>query len=174
MKKIHLNIATILVFCALVFSCKEEQSCSDGVFTPDKEEKLDCGGVCPPCESSEPSYTSLVLADVNASFINFSNYELVKNPDWVLTFSNDTTNISLNFGDGDTLGGRDIFANGSGAVLNGAAYSNLADGYVLFTEINEEESRLTGYFQAKFVSNTDNNDTLRIINGDFEDVKWEE
>src|SRR5690554_4765093 len=101
---------TLILLCVLfLFSCKkDEQSCSDGIFDPDKEEKTDCGGVCPPCDFEPTVIDSFLRADINGRAISFSNYNLTKNPDWILHFQNDSLDIKVNFGSDDSLGGRPI------------------------------------------------------------------
>ena len=174
MKQINRIILGILTI-AMLNSCKDdEQSCSDGVFSPDEEHELDCGGVCPPCSSTNPSpYSPILLCKANDSAAIFQSYSLTKSPDWILNFSNDTLSVSLNFGDGDSLGARGINPVNSGASINAQGYSTLVNGIVLFSEINHTDNRLSGFFEAKFLSNSDPNDTLILKNGDFEDILWE-
>lgn len=174
MKQMNKNIV-VLLCVILLFSCKEdEQSCTDGVFSPDKEEKLDCGGVCPPCPSEDPdTYSPILLCKINDSAAFFNVYTLSKNPEWIMNFSNDSLIISLNFGDGDSLGARSINPIYSEASINSNGYSTLVNGTVLFSEINHTDNRLSGFFEAKLLSDTDPYDTLIIKNGDFEDILWE-
>ena len=173
MKQLNIFILGLLI-TSLTFSCKEEQSCSDGVFSPEEEEELDCGGVCPPCPTDDPNpYSPILLCKVNDSAVIFHDYTLNKNPEWILNFSNDTLNVSLNFGAGDSLGARDINPVNSGASTTVEGYSTLINGTVLFSEVNHTDSRLSGFFEAKFLSNSDPNDTLILKNGDFEDILWE-
>jgi hypothetical protein len=172
----HLNVFILgLLMVSFLFSCKDdEQSCSDGVFSPEEEHELDCGGVCPPCPSGNPNpYSPVLLCKVNDSAAIFHDYSLSKNPNWILNFSNDTIVASLNFGDGDSLGARSIIPNNSGATVDFQGYSTLIGGTVLFSEINHTDNRLSGFFEAKLLSDSDPNDTLILTNGDFEDVLWE-
>lgn len=174
MKQLNIFILGLLII-SLLFSCKEdEQSCSDGVFSPEEEHELDCGGVCPPCPSDDPDpYSPILLCKVNDSSVIFHDYTLSKNPEWILNFSNDSIVASLNFGAGDSLGARNINPINSGASINFQGYSTLVEGIVLFSEINHTDNRLSGFFEAKFLSDTDPNDTLILKNGDFEDIEWE-
>lgn len=174
MKELNIIVLGLLIFIG-VSSCKdEEQSCSDGVFSPDKEEEVDCGGVCPPCPSDDgDAFTSILLTNVNDTSIIFYDYSLTKNPDWILSFSNDSIMTSLNFGDGDSLGARSINPMNSVANYNSSVYSTLISGTVIFSEINHSDKRLSGFFEAKFLSDSNSNDTLIIKNGDFEDILWE-
>ncbi|HLV42149.1 MAG TPA: hypothetical protein VKY37_07715 [Brumimicrobium sp.] len=167
------RLTIMFLTCLLLFSCKkEEQSCSDGIFTPGKEEKLDCGGVCPPCDfvpTPVDTYLSTKINDVPTSFSTFS---LEKSPDWILSFENDTLNIKLNFGQGDSLDGRPIQSIGSNAIFNTVNYSYINEGFTVFSEVNHTENYLSGYFNAKFVSDNDIYDTLKITNGEFQKINW--
>lgn len=168
----------ILLFVGVVFtllsSCnKEEQSCQDGVYSPEHETQTDCGGVCPPCDTGEdPLPQEFLFANVQGEGISFSNRDLTKAGDWVLNFQNDTISVTMNFGDGDSLGARPMEITNSGAVYNGVVHSTLAEGNVLFTEIDHTENRLSGFFECKFVSDQNALDTLTVKNGDFQNIPW--
>mgnify|MGYP001024872570 CR=1 FL=1 len=159
----------ILVSCG-----KEEQSCQDGVFAPGDEEQTDCGGVCPPCDVADNSNDELevVVATINGIPMSFSNYALTKNPDWILNMRNDSIDVYLNFGDGDSLGVRDLKDTLSSATLNSVGHNSITDATVLLSEIDYTENRLSGFVECKFVSNVSTNDTLRLINGTFENIPW--
>lgn len=166
------------MFSSILFfvfnSCKkEEQSCQDGVFTPGSEIQTDCGGVCPPCETGGVSTPQeFLFAVVEGEGISFTNRDLTKAGDWVLNFQNDTISVTMNFGDGDSLGARPMEITNSSALYNGVPHSLLANGTVLFTEVDNSENRLSGFFQCKFVSDQNSLDTLTVLNGDFENISW--
>lgn len=173
MKGIRTFILPAVLSVMMLVSCKkEEQSCSDGIFSPEHEVGTDCGGVCPPCYSNDPVVQSYLAARIDSVDMSFSNYNLERNPDWVLTFINDSLTVSLNFGDGDSLGARGIKPVGSGAYKNGVSY-NFIDGIVLFSEIDHAEDRLSGFFEAQLLSSVDVYDTMKITQGDFEKIKWQ-
>ena len=169
----NIRFAITIVVSFLILSCKKnEQSCDDGVFTPEKEEKVDCGGVCPPCNvpsNIDPSYVSV---DVNSISTSFGDYGINKTTDWILQFQNDSIFVFLNFGDGDSLGNRSIKVPNSKAVFNNVNYSTLTVGNVLFSEINHADNQLSGYFEAQFVSDIVSTDTLKLTGGQFEKVGW--
>ncbi len=158
----------------MLMSCKkDEQSCQDGEFSPGSEEQTDCGGVCPPCQDeNDDQPIEVMLANVQGEALSFSNRELVKLPDWVLNFQNDSINVSVNFGDGDSLGARPIEVTNSSATFRGVPHSVLVEGTVLFSEINNTEQRLSGFFECKFLSDQNSLDTLIIKNGGFENIPW--
>lgn len=77
----------------------------------------------------------------------------------------------MNLGSGDTLGERPIEALGSSGFYMGHSYPVLVDGKSVFSAINQEDSLLSAYFQAKFVSNN-GTDTLFLTNGEFYEISW--
>lgn len=158
----------------MLLSCnKEEQSCQDGVYSPEHETQTDCGGVCPPCDTGEdPVPQEFLYAKIEGVGNSFSNRNLTRSGDWVLNFQNDTISVTMNFGDGDSLGARSMKINNSGAIYNGEVHSTLAEGTVLFTEIDHTEDRLSGFFECKFVSDQNALDTLTVKNGDFQNIPW--
>src|SRR5690554_1747065 len=102
------RLSLLLLLC-LFFSCKkEEQSCTDGIFTPEKEVKIDCGGVCPPCDFKPTVIESYLSTKINGKSVSFGEFTLKKTPEWILSFTNDSIAVQVNFGDGDSLGGRPI------------------------------------------------------------------
>jgi hypothetical protein len=175
MKLFRYNISLVLVIMLLLVSCKkEEQSCQDGIYTAGSEEETDCGGVCPPCEDgNSPAIQEFLSANVEGEDIIFSDRSLTHSTDWVLNFQNDSLSVSLNFGSGDSLGARPIDPVNSGSVYQSTVHSNLTEGTVLFSAIDQTENRLSGYFECKFVSNENSMDTLIIKGGDFENIPWQ-
>lgn len=165
---------TLLIFVGfLMFSCKkEEQSCSDGIFSPDKEEEMDCGGVCPPCNFEPTVVNSFLSTKVNGEPVSFATFTLVKSPDWILSFENDSINIQVNLGQGDSLGGRPMNVLYSSATYNAENHPVLADGYSVFAKVDHVKNELSGFFNAKFVSDNNTSDTLRLSDGEFQNVQW--
>jgi hypothetical protein len=143
------------------------------VFTPGSEVQTDCGGLCPPCDDGgEPVVIESFFAKVQGTGVSFSNRDLIKNPDWIMNFQNDSVLVTINFGSGDSLGARPIEVQNSAANFQGVSHSTLAEGNVLFTEIDNTENRLSGFFECKFVSDQNVLDTLYITNGDFQNIPW--
>ena len=167
------RLTILLLTSLLLFSCKKDkQSCTDGIFNPEKEVKTDCGGVCPPCDFVPTPVNTFLTTKVNGVKTTFSNFTLVKTPDWILSFENDTLNIKVNFGQGDSLGGRPMETLYSTALLKTDNYSTLGGGFSVFAEVNHTGNYLSGFFEAKFVSDNDIYDTLRITNGEFQKINW--
>jgi len=167
------NLTILFAFTMLLFSCREEeQSCSDGIFTPEKETEVDCGGVCPPCNYVPTSVDTYISAQINGELIGFSNFSLSKTPVWILSFENDTISVKVNFGSGDEVGGRPILNTNSLGKLNNVNYSTLIDGFVAIDEVDNVENQLTGIFTAKFISDVDVFDTLVITSTEFSKINW--
>ncbi|PWH86593.1 hypothetical protein [Brumimicrobium oceani] len=167
------RLTMLLVFTIVLFSCrKEEQSCSDGIFTPEKEVKTDCGGVCPPCDYQPTIIDTYLSTTVNGQKVSFSDFTLTKTPDWILTFQNDSLYFNVNFGSGDSLGGRPISATYSQGTINGDNYPDLMNGTVVFAEIDNVENQLSGFFTLKFNRGGDVFDTLAVRNAEFSKINW--
>ncbi|RYM32996.1 hypothetical protein ERX46_13170 [Brumimicrobium glaciale] len=167
------RLTMFLVFTLLIFSCKkEEQSCSDGIFTPEKEVKTDCGGVCPPCDFVPTVVDTYLSAKINGELISFSDYSLSKAPEWILTFQNDSLYFNVNFGDGDSLGGRPIISNYSFGTINGVNYPDLQNGTVVLAEIDNTENYLSGFFTLNFNKNGSVIDTLAVTDAQFSKINW--
>lgn len=167
------RFALVLLLSIFLFACKKnEQSCSDGIFDPEYEEETDCGGVCPPCNYTPTPMDQLIIAKLNGKEFSFSEHNLVKNPNWILHFENDTIDIKLNFGDGDSLGVRPINQVNTSVSINSKNYTDLVDGKVLFADIDHQESKLSGYFDAILVNEYQMYDTLHITIGEFHNLKW--
>ncbi len=169
----------IQLICLLVFlyACDKEEvidTCQDGIFTPG-EEGVDCGGPCPPCEEE---ISSLAFATINGFETRFDDYSIEKFDDWVIRIFNDTIDITLNLGNGDSLGLRPMKPLFSKAQLFNKNFSQLAQGRTVFMEIDHDEQRLSFYCDAKFTldpsgPNFNPLDTLFITQGDFANIPWE-
>lgn len=154
------------------FSCKKDkQSCSDGIFDSEKEEKTDCGGVCPPCDFQPTSVDTYLSVKVNGKAVSFSEYSIVKSSVWMLYFENDSLNVQLNLGDGDSLGGRPIEVIGSQAEYKFLNYPTLHNGLSVFSNVDHSENKLSAYFEAKLFA-LNNIDTLFLTDGEFQNISW--
>jgi hypothetical protein len=164
---------TFLALTFLIFSCnKEEQSCSDGVFSPDEEQNLDCGGVCPPCDFQPTVVDTYLSAKINGQLTSFSDFSLTKNPDWILSFQNDSLSFNVNFGTGDSLGGRPITPTFSNGTINNVNYPDFQNGTVVLSEIDNTQNYLSGFFTVKFNRNGSAIDTLVVSDAQFSKINW--
>lgn len=160
-----------------LFACNKEDetnTCEDGLLSP-SEVGVDCGGPCPDCP--DPIPTPFAYAKINDTETQFSNYTLEKIDDWILNFKNDTVDITINLGDGDSLGARPLKAQYSKAQLFGLEYEILSQGQSLITNIDNDKKTLSFFFQAKFTidpnsANYNVLDTFYVREGDFENIEW--
>ena len=179
MNKVRISSLYILMFFLVFVSCNKEEdtnTCEDGLLSPG-ELGVDCGGPCPPCP--DPLPTPFAYAKINGSETQFSNYTLEKYDDWVLNFKNDTIDITINLGDGDSLGVRPLKSQFSKGTFYSLTYDILSSGISLFTNINHQNNTLSLYFEAKFTldpnsPNFNSMDSLFISEGDFENIPWTE
>jgi hypothetical protein len=165
------------LLCLALLSCQkeaEEDQCTNGVWDPG-EIGLDCGGVCPPCFPETES--TFAIAEIRGRVIQFSNYVLEKHDDWILRFYNDTIDVTVNIGSGDSLGVRPLKALYSKAFFKPTQFNKLAYGLCVFKEIDEENQRMSFFFEASFGMDPNGPnynvlDSLHVRNGDFENIKW--
>lgn len=167
---------SFLLFTACSKDEEEIDTCNDGFLSPG-EEGIDCGGPCPPCEESDP--VPMAYAEVNGQEIYFSNYFLERLDNWMLTFQNDSLVFRLNLGDEDTLGLRPIKEEGSFGETELNKYEVLAEGDVLFANINHDTKTISLFFNAKFTideesPNYSSLDTLFVREANFKYIQWHE
>lgn len=169
------ELGWVIMIVIVLFSCKKEEegSCFDGVISAG-ELTADCGGVCPPC-AIDNSPTDFFIVAVNGVQMQFSERTLVSSPSWIMNFSNDTLDVTLNFGNGAEPGSYAIEQPFTQATMNEKDFNFLHEGLVVLAEIDSFNNRLTGFFEAKLVwYSTDSLlvDTLRISNGNFESIPY--
>lgn len=178
MKHLYVNLSLFLVILSFsILSCEkdeEKDSCSDGVQSIE-EEGVDCGGSCPPCEESENK--PVAIATVRGTDIQFSTFALEKEKDWVLFFGNDTISITINLGDGDSLGVRPLKAEYSKSYLNNVKYEALKEGKSLFEKIDHNKKELSFYLEADFGMKTsepnyNSLDSLKVTSATFRHIPW--
>lgn len=167
------NLSIYVFVCFLMFSCdKEEQSCSDGKFTPEKEEKVDCGGVCPPCDFEPTVIDHYVSAKVNGESVSFTDFGIAKNANYILTFFNDSLTFNLNLGADESLGSHQVLEVNSNGTKNGEQFLELYEGVVVFSEVDTVNKEMSGFFKAKFHKTSNYSDTLALTSGAFSKVSW--
>lgn len=167
MNFLFLKIPFILFFL-IICSCKKSDkgNCYDGQLS-EGELQIDCGGICPPCESI--AVNSFLLASVNNIPMQFSNRTLDENP-FILSFWNDTIDVQLHLGNLDSIGIYFIEHEFSQMMYSNINYTNLSFGHFLMTSNDETNRIMSGYFEATFINyalDSINNDTVRIKNGEF-------
>jgi hypothetical protein len=172
MKLVGCFVVLLFFLCA----CKKEEeegTCFDGQLSTG-EHDVDCGGMCPPCENNNGPF-EIFLVTINGKAMQFSERSLVASPNWIMNFSNDTLNVTLNFGSGIEPGAHPIEQLYSEATMNGKFYDFLYSGLVVLSNIDTINNRLSGFFEAKLVGYFSDSllvDTLKITNGDFESIPY--
>lgn len=179
MKHLFRNLTLIVVVLSFsLTSCEKEEevdTCNDGVQSIG-EEGVDCGGPCPPCE--EPPNNPIALATINGTEIQFSTYILEKDTDWVMYFANDSVSVTVNLGNGDSLGTRPLKVQHSTSKLFNKEYGALKEGKSLFEKIDHDKKELTFYFEADFgmkPSDPSYNslDSLFVRSTTFKHIPWD-
>jgi len=161
-------VAILLIFNACNKDSESKDSCANGFLDPG-EQGIDCGGSCIPCVANEPEY---LYMECNGVPVNFPNKDLQEiNNDWVLTASNDTFSIQINFGTDTTIGIHPLLGPGNLINYQSVLYSNMTGGsYGIFYN-DPVTKKMGGFFQAKYWR-TGFDDTLWIQNGQFEYMKY--
>jgi hypothetical protein len=169
------QVGWFVVILFFLVACKKEEegTCFDGELSTG-EVSIDCGGVCPPC-NNDNSPVEIFLVTINGSPMQFSQRNLIDSPNWIMNFSNDTLDVTLNFGNGTEPGAYQIEQLNSEATMNGKFYDFLHSGLVVLSNIDTVNNRLSGFFEAKLVGYFSDSllvDTLKITNGDFESIPY--
>lgn len=169
MKRIYFVFIGLLLIC---LSCKKDShSCTDGIYSPEYEEYTDCGKTCGPCYSSNNDNLAFIFAKINGENNNFGKYSLSNNQNWILNFHKDSIYVTLNLGNSVAIGNQSIHSAASSATVGYTPYSTLISGSVGFTEIDMQNHKMSGIFDATFVS--DLQDTLHVTSGEFQNISWQ-
>lgn len=184
MIKSKLNIICILAltFSLALVSCKKDDdnskgTCTDG-FLNNGEESTDCGGPCAPCQA--PLVTSIQAffwgKHISTGNPSFGNGAVNQGPNWVITASNDSINMSFNFGV-SAIPGQHNIVNGTNTFVKfkNVVYDQVIStpsSYVVITENNTSQKYISGNFKF-YLRSTANLDTLKVENGDFTDLVYQ-
>ena len=168
-----MKISTAILYSCIAMltifsSCKKEEEktdlCSNGFLDPG-ETSPDCGGNCPPCNTTPASYLGLKVNGVQTLILSKSlNYD---GTNWVLSISNDSLSLNINLGSTGATGSFPISSNLTSATYNGNSYPDLHDAHYVISAHDTGDDLMSGYFYAKF-SRPGFTDTLRITDGTFE------
>jgi len=161
-------ILVILFTMLLIFSCKKEDEqvdpCQNG-FLDAGEQSPDCGGNCPPCDEN---FISSLYLKINGISTSFSSKSLsYTGTNWILSMSNDTIDINLDFGTNGNIGSYVLSNLYSNCDYFGINYPVLNDANFAISYHDTINNRMSGFFQAKF-SRPGFVDTIRITNGQFD------
>ena len=167
-------LAMLVIFSA----CNKDEptavnKCSNGFIDPG-ETGVDCGGNCPPCNNTYPSFLSVII---NGQTSPMTTKELHYDQGyWSLQMSNDSMDIQLALGNDGSVGAHPILMSGSYAYYNGVQYQQFAGGTCSIISHNTTDQEMSGFFGAEFLLQTSTNpsvyDTLKLSNGQFEHMPY--
>lgn len=157
----------------LVYSCKDEpiekEPCSNG-FKDKGEEKIDCGGICPPCPST---YTPLFLVDANLFTVQLNNPSIGQSQSkYILGGANDSISVQIGLGSSPpSLGTYPITeVNSTFVQFKNGHYVFTGDGTFAYQSVDNQAKRASGFVEATFVHST-LGDTLQL-DGQFNDLVY--
>jgi hypothetical protein len=170
-----MKIKYLLLYSFLIFitSCKEEPQknspCQNGFLDPG-EVSIDCGGPCPACE---PVFTPYLFHQLNQSTINYHNASIAYlNNQYYLSFSTDSIAVSINLGPTGSIGTYTLETPNASVYFKGTMYENITNGVYSISNFDSINKRVSGFFTFNANRNVAG-DTLRISNGQFENIIYE-
>lgn len=183
MRNSKLQIICLLTLVVVLFSCKKETnnpaqaSCTDGLLN-NGEKMTDCGGPCSPCD--QPLVASIDFymrkSGENQDTLLFGDVAINNVAGWVISGFKDTIQFSFDFGNDASLGQHAILNSSNTYVkLGNLTYDSLvvsSNPSVVVTEHDESNKAMSGSFEYS-LTNSVNSDTLYIINGAFNDMRYQ-
>jgi hypothetical protein len=170
MKIKYLLLYSLLI---LITSCKEEpqkkEPCQNGFLDPG-EVSIDCGG---PCQACEPVYIPYLNHSLNQSSLSYSNgtIEYINNY-YYLSFGSDSLTVSINLGSSGTIGTYPLETNEATLFYKGISYPYITNGFYSISSFDSDNKLISGFFSFDANRNIAG-DTLRITNGQFENISYE-
>jgi hypothetical protein len=162
----------------LVAACnkKTEQpapTCFDGIMNGG-ELGVDCGGPCAPCPTFS---TPIFFAAFNGDFINFPNFTAQYGDTIYLNAYTDSVQVNLIFKnlttpDEDNLLYPLVPNLAPYVTYNSVNYNNANPAYSVVVLTKNENNKISGLFQLALPHGFNNMDTLRVINGTFENIPY--
>jgi hypothetical protein len=178
MKVTKLILFTLLGISVGLMSCKKTEeppvgTCSDG-YMNNGELGVDCGGPCPPCDQYEDP---VFFAAFNAELVMFGNPTALYGDTIYLGASNDSIQVSLRFKnltEADESGQFWPYLQDGLAYVtyNGVNYTQLDNVYSTVIITQNQSSRISGLFQLYLPHGVDNLDTLKVVNGTFNNIPY--
>ena len=167
MRAFKILLVSSIAMLTIFSSCDKEEPvdpCTNGFLDPG-EDAPDCGGNCPPCNTTPTSYLGVEINGITTYMTQKAlNYD---GTNWVLSISNDSLDFNFNLGSTGTPGAFPMPANLTNAVYNGTVYPNQTSGNYTITHHDEQDDLMSGYFGIKF-SRNGFTDTIYVTNGVFE------
>lgn len=165
--------------CMILFvSCEKENqnpepSCFDGIMN-NGELGVDCGGPCPPCSNTAPPF---LLAVFNGQLTNFPNINVQYGDTIYINAVTDSVQVNLIFKNLITPNENNelypLVPNlAPYVVYNGVQYTQTDPTYSVVVLTENADNKISGLFQLILPHGLNNMDTLKVINGTFENLAY--
>jgi len=168
-KFVLISAAMLTIFS----SCKEDPEpidpCTNGFLDPG-EQLPDCGGPCPPCNITQPSYFAV---SVDGTPTTFDTYEMNYDGNaWYLQLVNDSLNVQVSFDSTGVIGTEPVPEAGTFCFQSGIEYPIQHAGTYSISMHDMNTQAMSGFFNIQFVRQTSITpivyDTIKFQNGQFE------
>lgn len=165
-------LALFLISCDKTEN-QPEPTCFDGIMN-NGELGVDCGGPCAPCSTLT---TPVFFAVFNGEFTNFTNVNLQYGDTIYLSAVTDTVQVNLIFKNLTTPDESNqlypLISNLLPFVTyNNVDYTQMDPQYSVMVVTKNENNKLSGLFQLRLPHGFNNMDTLRVMNGTFENIPY--
>lgn len=178
MQLTKLTLFWFLSLMLIFISCDKKPvepapSCSDGIMN-NGELGVDCGGPCAPCQTLT---TPVIFAVFNGEMTSFSNYSLSYGDTIFLTAQVDSVQLNLMFKNltqpDESQQLNPIVPSGMPYVVyNETNYTEIDLQYSVVVLTKNESNKLSGLFQLALPHGFNNMDTLKVVNGTFENIPY--
>lgn len=150
-----------------------EPTCFDG-FMNNGELGIDCGGPCAPCPTFS---TPVFFAAFNGDFINFPTFTAQYGDTIFLNASADSVQVNLIFENLTTPNEQNLLYPlvpnlAPYVTYNGVNYDQANPAYSVVVLTQNANNKISGLFQLALPHGFNNMDTLRVINGTFENIPY--
>ncbi len=178
MRLTKLTLIWVLGLLTLFYACDkdpkpQEPSCSDGILN-NGESGVDCGGPCAPC----PPFTGQVFfAIFNGELTNFNQVQVAYGDTIHIAATTDSVQVNLIFKnltvpDETSQLNPLIYGIMPLVTYNDVEYTQFDSTYTVVVLTKNENNKLSGLFQLRLPHGLNNMDTLRVINGTFENLPY--
>jgi len=167
--QLHRIAAIVFTGLVLTAGCKknddvEINSCMNGQLDSG-ETAIDCGGNCGNCPDAEFPAAGF---RIYGSTMPAETKQLTYTSGWKLHLNNDSVSVTVNLGNNGSVGTYNMSPADCSLTYNGISYPTLADGTYSISQHNTSTHKMSGFFDANFLSPTFPGDTLHVTNGFFE------
>ena len=178
MQKTNLKLFYILCTLAAAVSCEkkptvQQASCTDALLN-NGEIGVDCGGPCNPCPEVT---TPIFFAVFNGDYVSFNNVQADYGDTISLSAHKDSISVNLRFKNLNTPDNNGHLYPIIPDVLpfvtyNNTNYTTLHNQYSVVVLTKNENQKISGLFQLYLPHGFNNMDTLKVINGTFQNIPY--